>query len=103
EGGRPRLVGRLEGAAVDALEAIGAVEGRQRDLRQVDGAAVRISADHATLVVDRYRLQLARGKPVLLQQIDLDVAVRVGELRDAARAVHDRHRTEWNAVDGNVR
>ena len=54
---------------------------------EVERAAVRIGADDAALVVDRHRLQLAGGEAVLLQQIDLHVAVRVGELRDAAGAV----------------
>ena len=84
---RAGLVGRLEGAAVDALEVVGAVEVRERDLGEVEGAAVGVAADHPALVVDRHLLQLAGREAVLLQQIDLRIAVRIGELGDSAGAV----------------
>ena len=45
------FVGRLEGAAVDALEEVGAVEVRKRDFGEVEGAAVGIVADDAALVL----------------------------------------------------
>ena len=86
------FVGCLEGAAVEALEVVGAAEVRQRDLGEVDRAAVGIGADDAALVVDRDRLQRAGGEAVLLQQIDLRAAVRIGELGDAAGAEVERRR-----------
>ena len=69
------------------LSVVGAVEVRERDLGEVEGAAVRIGADDAALVADRDLLQLAGGEAVLLQDVDLHGAVGVGELGDAAGAV----------------
>ena len=65
-------------------------------------AAVRIAADDAALVADRDLLQLAGREAVLLQEVDLRVAVRVGELRDAAGAMNELHVAERDAVHGHV-
>ena len=78
--GGPEFVGGNERAAVDALEGVGAIEVGKRDLGEIDGAAVRKRADDPALVVDRHRLQYAGRKAVLLECIDLHVAVGVGEL-----------------------
>ena len=72
------------------LRKFGTVEGRDADLGEIDVAAVGIGADDAALVADRNALQLAGGEAVLLQLVDLDVAVGVGELGEAAGA--ERHR-----------
>ncbi len=80
------FVGGLERAAVDALQEVGAVEGRQRDLGEIDVAAVGVVADDATAIGDRHRLQLTGGETVLLDLVDLHVAVGVGELRDGRRS-----------------
>ena len=82
-------VGRLERAAVDALEEVGAVEGRDRDFGEVDVAAVGVVADDAAVVADADGLQLAGRKAVLLDLVDLHVAVGIGELGDAAGAEVD--------------
>ena len=65
-------------------------------------AAVRIGADDAALVADRDRLQRAGREAVLLERVDLRVAVRIGELGDAAGAVHELHGAERDAVDRHV-
>ena len=66
-------------------------------------AAVRIAADDAALVADRHLLQLAGREAVLLQDVDLRVAVGVGELGDAAGAVDELDVAERDAVHGHVR
>ncbi|GCC47927.1 hypothetical protein chiPu_0032193, partial [Chiloscyllium punctatum] len=71
---RAGLVGRLERTAVDALEEVGAVEGRHRDFGEVDVAAVGVVADDAAVGRDADRLQLAGRETVLLDLVDLDVA-----------------------------
>ena len=100
--GRARSIGDLEGAAVDALEIVGAIEVRERDLGELERAAVRVAADDAPLVADRDLLQLAGGEAVLLQQVDLHTAVRIGKLRDAAGAVHELDVAERDAVDRHI-
>ena len=42
---------------------------------------------------------VAGGKAVLLQEVDLRIAIRIGELRDAARAMHELHIAERDAID----
>ena len=78
------FVGDGEGAAVQTLQEVGAVEGRHADLGEIDVAAVGVGADDAALVADRDALQLAGGEAVLVELVDLDVAVGVGELGQTA-------------------
>src|SRR6186713_550155 len=77
-------VGYLERAAVDALEEVGAVEGRYRNFGEIQVAAVGIVADDAAVGADADGLQLAGRETVLLYLVDLNVAVGVRELGDAA-------------------
>ena len=52
-------------------------------------ASLKPNGETASSVSAALVLQLTGGVAVLLKQIDLDVAVRVGELRDAAGAERD--------------
>ena len=92
----------LERAAVDALEEVGAVEGRDRDFGEVEVAAVGVVADDAAVGADADGLQLAGRETVLLDLVDLDVAVGIGELGDAAGAEIDDGTAERNAVDDRI-
>ena len=68
------------------------VEARELDLGEVEIAAVGVVADDAAAIADRNRLQLAGGETVLLDLVDLHVAVGVSELRQAAGA-----EVEWTS------
>ena len=95
-------VGYLERAAVDAFEEVGAVEGRDRNFGKVEVAAVGIVADDAAVGADADGLQLAGRETVLLDLVDLHVAVGIGELGDAAGAEVDDGTAQRNAVDDRI-
>jgi hypothetical protein len=78
------------------------IEGRECHLSEIDIAAVRVVADDAAAIADRDRLQLTGGEAVLLDLIDLHVAVGVGELRDATRAEIHADGTDIDTVDDHV-
>lgn len=66
------------------LSAFRSIEVRERDFRELHGAAVRVGADDAAAVAHRHRLQLTGCEAVLVDLVDLDVADGVRELRQTA-------------------
>src|SRR4029079_11834974 len=100
EQGLSGFIGRLERSAVDALEEVGAVEGGNRDFGKVEVAAVGVVADDSAVGADTDRLQLAGGEAVLLDLVDLDVAVGVRKLRNASGAEVDDGAGEPQACGG---
>ena len=99
ENGFARFRGGGENATVEALERIGGIEGRRHDLRQFDLLAVRIRGNHASIIVDRHRHELAGGIAVLAQRRHLAGAVGVGELGDATGIVQQVDIAERHAID----
>ena len=70
-----------------------------RDFGEIEVAAVGVVADDAAVGADADRLQLAGRETVLLDLVDLHVAVGVGELGHAAAAEHHDGAAERHAVD----
>src|SRR4029434_7450664 len=95
-------VGDFERAAVDALEEVGAVEGRYRDFGEVEVAAVGIVADDSAVGADADGLQLAGREAVLLDLVDLNVTVGVRELGDTAGAEVDDGTAQRDDVDDGI-
>src|SRR6202034_4893000 len=99
---RTRLRRGREGAAVERLQRVLAVEGRERDFRQGNNLPVGESADHAVLAVDRNRLELAGGEAVLLPLAHLRRRARLRKFGEAVVAELELDVAQRIPVHGQV-